>query len=92
MSTDIASNNEIANRAYLLWEQASRPQGRDLEFWLQAENDILAAPHSRNAEIDSGSVDHVAREVRGRLSTREAIRPRAKQLQKIARKAVSHAG
>lgn len=27
----------ISARAYTLWEQAGRPQGRDLEYWLQAE-------------------------------------------------------
>jgi hypothetical protein len=27
----------IATRAYMLWEQAGRPQGRDLEYWLLAE-------------------------------------------------------
>jgi hypothetical protein len=29
----------IANRAYRLWEKAGRPSGRDLDFWLAAEND-----------------------------------------------------
>ncbi len=29
----------IANRAYLLWEKARRPSGRDLDFWLAAENE-----------------------------------------------------
>ena len=28
---------EIARRAYYLWEQAGRPAGRDSELWLQAE-------------------------------------------------------
>lgn len=27
----------IAMLAELLWEQAGRPEGRDTEFWLQAE-------------------------------------------------------
>jgi len=30
----------IASRAYTLWEQAGRPQGRDLEHWLQAESQL----------------------------------------------------
>ena len=29
----------IANRAYRLWEKAGRPAGRDLDFWLAAENE-----------------------------------------------------
>jgi hypothetical protein len=27
----------IASRAYTLWEQAGRPPGRDVEYWLKAE-------------------------------------------------------
>jgi prepilin-type N-terminal cleavage/methylation domain-containing protein/prepilin-type processing-associated H-X9-DG protein len=37
MSTEIIRDNEVTNRAYRLWEQAGRPHGRDLEFWIQAE-------------------------------------------------------
>jgi hypothetical protein len=29
----------IANRAYRLWETAGCPAGRDLDFWLAAENE-----------------------------------------------------
>ena len=37
-----AANGEIttasiATRAYILWEQAGRPAGRDVEYWLLAE-------------------------------------------------------
>ncbi len=31
------SADEIRARAYELWEQAGRPEGRDDEFWQQAE-------------------------------------------------------
>jgi hypothetical protein len=27
----------IRERAYLLWEAAGRPSGKDLDYWLQAE-------------------------------------------------------
>jgi hypothetical protein len=30
----------IASRAYTLWEQAGRPQGCDVQFWLQAESQL----------------------------------------------------
>ncbi len=30
---------EIRARAFDLWDQAGRPSGRDLEFWLQAERE-----------------------------------------------------
>jgi hypothetical protein len=35
--------NEIAPRAYKLWCAAGRPEGCDLEFWLQAESELSAA-------------------------------------------------
>jgi len=31
----------IRRRAYQLWEEAGRPEGRSEEFWLAAEMDIL---------------------------------------------------
>jgi len=30
---------EITERAKVLWENAGRPDGRDLEFWLKAEEE-----------------------------------------------------
>jgi hypothetical protein len=33
---------QITARAYQLWEQAGRPSGRDLDFWLEAEREISA--------------------------------------------------
>lgn len=32
----------IRDRAYYLWEEKGRPQGRDLDLWLQAKKDISA--------------------------------------------------
>ncbi len=32
----------IRTRAYLLWEQAGRPEGGDLEFWERARQEIEA--------------------------------------------------
>jgi prepilin-type N-terminal cleavage/methylation domain-containing protein/prepilin-type processing-associated H-X9-DG protein len=43
MSTEIIQNNEVTHRAYRLWEQAGRPDGRALEFWTQAEAEARAA-------------------------------------------------
>lgn len=34
------TREEIRTRARELWEQNGRPDGRDLEFWLQAESEI----------------------------------------------------
>jgi Protein of unknown function (DUF2934) len=32
---------ETRRRAYGLWERAGRPTGRDTEFWLRAERELL---------------------------------------------------
>jgi hypothetical protein len=34
------SGIEIVRRAYELWEQAGKPNGRDQEFYLQAEREL----------------------------------------------------
>src|SRR3954452_4976163 len=34
---------KIRNRAQEIWEENGRPQGRDLEFWLQAEREFQDA-------------------------------------------------
>jgi hypothetical protein len=31
---------EVIRRAYELWEQAGKPEGRDQEFYLQAEREL----------------------------------------------------
>ncbi|MBN2120888.1 MAG: DUF2934 domain-containing protein [Candidatus Omnitrophica bacterium] len=30
----------MQDRAYRLWDQAGRPQGRDWEFWFMAEQEV----------------------------------------------------
>lgn len=37
-----ANHNEISCLAFELWEKAGSPEGRDLEFWLAAETQLLA--------------------------------------------------
>jgi len=45
----VVSNEEISVLAYLLWEKAGRPTGRDLEFWDQAEKQLFAAHATKTA-------------------------------------------
>jgi hypothetical protein len=33
--------DNISKRAYELWEKAGKPSGRDTEYWLQAENEVM---------------------------------------------------
>jgi hypothetical protein len=36
--------NRIRARAYEIWENEGCPHGRDREFWLQAERELLEQP------------------------------------------------
>ena len=40
------SRDEVAQRAYQLWVAAGQSIGRDLEYWLQAEAELLTARQS----------------------------------------------
>ena len=39
----------IEERAYSLWESDGRPEGRALDYWLQAEQEILDQSKAREA-------------------------------------------
>jgi DUF2934 family protein len=45
------TNNEasVSRLAYQLWENAGRPAGRDLEFWLAAEAQVRSTTSPRAA-------------------------------------------
>lgn len=36
-------HDAIAHRAHRIWEENGRPSGRDQEFWLKAELEVLGA-------------------------------------------------
>jgi hypothetical protein len=40
---------QVRARAYELWEQAGRPSGRELEFWLEAERQMEAEREERKS-------------------------------------------
>jgi hypothetical protein len=37
------SRDDIAALAYQMWDKSGRPAGQDVEFWLQAEQSLLAS-------------------------------------------------
>jgi len=47
------SRDEVAQRAYQLWEAAGRPVGRDLEYWLQAESELRASKDRRLTTVSA---------------------------------------
>ena len=63
----------ITERARQLWEEDGRPEGRDMEYWLKAEDEL--APHSVAGEEDPAdagdedpmeALDHKAPRVPGK--------------------------
>jgi hypothetical protein len=45
--TLVADAGNVSRLAYQLWEDAGRPAGRDLEFWLAAESKLRSASQAR---------------------------------------------
>lgn len=44
MKTTLTLEHEvISQRAHQIWELAGKPEGRDTELWLQAENELRAS-------------------------------------------------
>ena len=43
-NVSINESRDTAQRAYLIWEQAGRPDGKALEYWLQAEAELSTEP------------------------------------------------
>lgn len=37
-------SQDIAKKAYFLWERAGKPEGKDLDFWLAAERLLNRKP------------------------------------------------
>jgi Protein of unknown function (DUF2934) len=35
-----SNEDQIRTRAHELWEQAGKPQGREQDFWLEAEREL----------------------------------------------------
>lgn len=41
----------IRERAYVIWERAGRPEGKQVEHWLQAEAEIAGEEQGLDAEL-----------------------------------------
>ena len=46
---------DIVRRAYELWEQAGKPEGRDQEFYLQAEWELQEAVDKKTPDQETPS-------------------------------------
>jgi hypothetical protein len=48
------TDEQIKIRAHELWEQAGKPEGRDVEFWHLAERDLQEKPEHSESTIVPG--------------------------------------
>jgi hypothetical protein len=47
------SQNRIRRRARQIWQENGRPSGRDVEFWLQAEQELREIEELAGRKVDS---------------------------------------
>lgn len=68
---------EIAARAYQLWENEGRKPGQDMKYWLQAEKELSAA--SRPAVQTTTSSPQVANAAPGVKTNSKSSRANGRQ-------------
>jgi len=49
--TNFRHKRRIQERAYQIWEQTGRPEGKSVEHWLQAEAEIAADEQELSEEL-----------------------------------------
>jgi hypothetical protein len=49
---EMIDESSVSRLAYQLWENAGRPTGRDLEFWLAAESKL----HSSKSDVAADAI------------------------------------
>ncbi len=85
MVTKYPSEEEIRTRAYLLWGQDGRPDGRSIDYWLRAAReledgiDVVSAPVSAS---DSGEEPTKDNNVSAPARLAGFGRPKSHQLKK----------
>jgi len=52
-SNEAASREDVERAAYEKWEAAGRPEGREMEFWLEAERECESCS-SQGKKMNSG--------------------------------------
>ena len=61
---DLPNEQEIAERAYAIWESEGRPLDRNVEHWLTAERELNANRKSNETLL---SLENASAPVRGKL-------------------------
>jgi hypothetical protein len=61
------TETQIRDRAYALWEEAGRPEGQDMEFWMMAERELSERSDATEEHV---VLDPVTAAATGGLPTR----------------------
>lgn len=67
-TTATINHDEIANLAFTAWQRDGCPQGRDLDYWLEAETQLKATKHLLAVEVPA-NVTPKRRASKGRAVT-----------------------
>lgn len=80
--------NAIHARAYQLWQHANRPTGQDVDFWLQAEQQVMLpqakaptntkTPVKRTAKTAAKANPQAALTFKPKSGTKRAAQPRSR--------------
>jgi hypothetical protein len=73
-STSAPTHEQIAARAYEIFVERGRPQGRDLDHWLEAEAQLRASIHA-----NGGTAAIRANQSNGRSQTTARVSARARK-------------
>lgn len=49
--------DQLRSRAYQIWEREGRPQGRDLEHWLETERELEAEDRKHSAKKEEAGLE-----------------------------------
>jgi hypothetical protein len=82
MKNERTKQTEVTDRAYQLWEKAGRPEGRDLEFWVQAEAQV-GKEAAQTVAAPAGVIYRLARNADS-LARSSAHRPRLRKCNRRA--------
>jgi len=90
MSTEHPSHDNVARLAAELWNAQGRPEGRDLEFWLKAEQQLRdpAATNSPGRETESAPLAERVKDETAAESVSEYLMPASTPKQEAIRAAV----
>lgn len=73
---------QISEKAYRLWEMEGYPKGRDLDHWVQAENEVggsSKAETAASAQANEGEGNRTATRAYNRKAKADLDGPRGKE-------------